>query len=74
LQPRDWFCRKWRTIKADCAFPSATQNEINTKDAATLMKGGVKVVAEGANMPSTHPHTAIHDPLPFKTMPPGSSK
>ena len=40
-------------IKADCAFPSATQNEINAKDAANLIKSGVKVVAEGANMPST---------------------
>ncbi|MFI5096061.1 MAG: glutamate dehydrogenase, partial [Candidatus Acidiferrales bacterium] len=40
-------------IKADCAFPSATQNEINAKDAATLIKNGVKVVSEGANMPST---------------------
>ena len=41
------------TVKADCAFPSATQNEINTKDAANLIKGGVKLVAEGANMPCT---------------------
>jgi glutamate dehydrogenase (NADP+) len=40
-------------IKADCAFPSATQNEINAKDAANLIKNGCKVVAEGANMPST---------------------
>src|SRR5437016_7154765 len=40
-------------IKADCAFPSATQNEINAKDAANLIKNGVRVVAEGANMPST---------------------
>ena len=40
-------------IKADCAFPSATQNEINAKDAANLIRNGVKVVAEGANMPST---------------------
>ncbi len=40
-------------IKADCAFPSATQNEITTKDAANLLKNGIKVVAEGANMPST---------------------
>jgi glutamate dehydrogenase (NADP+) len=39
--------------KADCAFPSATQNEINAKDAANLMKNGVMLVAEGANMPST---------------------
>ena len=40
-------------IKADCAFPSATQNEINAKDATNLINDGVKVVAEGANMPST---------------------
>jgi glutamate dehydrogenase (NADP+) len=40
-------------IKADCAFPSATQNEITAKDAANLIKNGIKLVAEGANMPST---------------------
>jgi len=40
-------------IKADCAFPSATQNEIAAKDAANLIKNGIKVVSEGANMPST---------------------
>jgi glutamate dehydrogenase (NADP+) len=40
-------------IKADCVFPSATQNEINAKDAANLIKNGVKLVSEGANMPST---------------------
>jgi glutamate dehydrogenase (NADP+) len=39
-------------IKADCAFPSATQNEINAKDGANLLKNGVYVVSEGANMPS----------------------
>jgi len=39
--------------KADCAFPSATQNEINGKDAQNLVKNGVKLVAEGANMPTT---------------------
>jgi len=39
-------------IKADCAFPSATQNEVNAKDAASLIQNGVKLVAEGANMPS----------------------
>ncbi len=37
---------------ADCAFPSATQNEINGKDASNLLKGGVRLVAEGANMPT----------------------
>jgi len=39
--------------QADCAFPSATQNEINGVDARNLVKNGVYVVAEGANMPST---------------------
>jgi len=39
--------------KADCAFPSATENEINEKDAANLMSNGVRLVSEGANMPST---------------------
>ena len=37
---------------ADCAFPSATQNEINAKDAANLLENGVYVVSEGANMPT----------------------
>ena len=40
-------------IKADCAFPSATQNEITAKDAVNLLKNGIRLVAEGANMPST---------------------
>ena len=39
--------------KADCAFPSATQNEINGKDAENLLGNGIDVVAEGANMPTT---------------------
>jgi glutamate dehydrogenase (NADP+) len=39
--------------KADCAFPSATQNEINGKDAQNLLKNGVYAVAEGSNMPTT---------------------
>ncbi len=39
--------------KAQCAFPSATQNEINGKDAANLVKNGVYVISEGANMPTT---------------------
>ena len=41
------------TVPADCAFPSATQNEINGKDAANLIGAGVRLVAEGANMPTT---------------------
>lgn len=39
--------------KAHCAFPSATQNEISGKDAANLLRNGVYVVGEGANMPSS---------------------
>ena len=39
--------------RAHCAFPSATQNEINDKDAANLASNGVVAVAEGANMPCT---------------------
>jgi glutamate dehydrogenase (NADP+) len=39
--------------KADCAFPSATQNEINGDDAQNLLNGGVYVISEGANMPTT---------------------
>src|SRR5437868_1603418 len=37
---------------AQCAFPSATQNEINEKDALNLLKNRVYVVSEGANMPT----------------------
>ena len=39
--------------KADCAFPSATQNEINGRDAQNLVNNGIHVVNEGANMPTT---------------------
>ncbi|HAE14683.1 MAG: NADP-specific glutamate dehydrogenase [Chitinophagales bacterium] len=44
--------RPWG-VKVDVALPCATQNELNEKDAATLVKNGVLCVAEGANMPST---------------------
>ena len=39
-------------VPCQCAFPSATQNEINGDDARTLVKNGCKLVAEGANMPT----------------------
>ncbi len=39
--------------KADCAFPSATQNEINEKDAQNLVNNKITVVCEGSNMPAT---------------------
>ena len=40
-------------IKADIALPSATQNEINARDAQNLVNNGCFCVSEGANMPST---------------------
>jgi len=39
-------------IKCDCAFPSATENEISGEDAKTLLDNGCSLVAEGANMPT----------------------
>ncbi|MBU0663556.1 MAG: NADP-specific glutamate dehydrogenase [Proteobacteria bacterium] len=41
------------SFPADCAFPCATHNELNAKDAERLLAGGVDLVCEGANMPST---------------------
>ena len=45
------------TVKADIALPCATQNELNLDDAKTLVANGIKVVAEGANMPTTQEAT-----------------
>lgn len=39
--------------KAECAFPSATQNELNVKDAQNFLNNGGFLVSEGANMPTT---------------------
>jgi glutamate dehydrogenase (NADP+) len=52
VQNTDDFNPLWNT-KAECAFPCATQNEVNEKDASNLVRNGVKLVAEGANMPTT---------------------
>ncbi|MBO7699618.1 MAG: NADP-specific glutamate dehydrogenase, partial [Eubacteriaceae bacterium] len=41
------------SVKADVALPCATQNELDLDDAKALVANGVKVVAEGANMPTT---------------------
>ena len=46
-------CNGIWTIKCDVALPCATQNEIDGESAEILLKNGVQVVAEGANMPST---------------------
>ncbi len=44
--------RPWAVEGAEVAFPCATQNELSSVDAKTLLANGVTVVAEGANMPS----------------------
>ncbi len=43
--------RPW-SVPCDLAFPCATQNELSAEEARTLVKNGVKAVAEGANMPT----------------------
>ncbi|QTE67777.1 NADP-specific glutamate dehydrogenase [Clostridiales bacterium] len=45
------------SVKADIALPCATQNELNLDDAKALVANGIKVVAEGANMPTTQEAT-----------------
>ncbi len=44
--------RPWGVDGAECAFPCATQNELNLDEARRLTANGVFVVCEGANMPS----------------------
>jgi glutamate dehydrogenase (NADP+) len=46
-------------IKADCAFPCATQNEINATDASNLVRNGLVLLGEGANMPTSKEATDI---------------
>ena len=46
-------CKGIWTIKCDIALPCATQNEIDEESAKILVANGCKIVAEGANMPST---------------------
>ncbi len=57
--------RPW-SVKCDVALPCATENEINEMDAKTLTSNGCKVVAEGANMPSTE--EAVHHFLEAKIL------
>ena len=46
--------RPWSVVdEIDLALPCATQNELDEDDAKTLVQNGCKVVAEGANMPTT---------------------
>lgn len=51
----DW---PWNHV-ADCAFPCATQNEIDERDARTMVRNGVKLVSEGANMPTRPEGVAV---------------
>jgi len=44
--------RPWLVEGAQCAFPCATQNELDLDDAKTLVASGIRLVAEGANMPA----------------------
>jgi glutamate dehydrogenase (NADP+) len=43
--------RPWG-VKCDCAFPCATQNEVNLAEAKALVQNGCFLVSEGANMPT----------------------
>lgn len=45
--------KPWGKVKADYAFPSATQNEIGEEEAKALIESGVRFIFEGANMPTT---------------------
>lgn len=47
------------SIPCEVALPCATQNELDVKDAKRLVKNGVTLVAEGANMPCTDEAVAI---------------
>ncbi len=55
-----WDVVKKEGIKAELAFPSATQNEINEEHAQAMVDNGVIAVSEGANMPSTLPAVKIY--------------
>ncbi|MFV9671613.1 MAG: glutamate dehydrogenase, partial [Acidimicrobiia bacterium] len=44
--------RPWGVEGADVALPCATQNELDLDDAKQLVEHGVRIVAEGANMPT----------------------
>ncbi len=52
-------CKNVWTVKCDVALPCATQNELDEEAAKTLVKNGVKLVGEGANMPTTLAGTEV---------------
>lgn len=53
-------CIQW-AHKADCAFPSATQNEVTAQDAETLVKNGLWLISEGSNMATTLEGISVFD-------------
>ena len=52
-------CKGVWTVKCDVALPCATQNELDEESAKILVKNGVKLVGEGANMPTTLAGTEV---------------
>jgi len=52
-------CNPLWTHHADCAFPCATENEIQAKDAQNLLNNGLRLVSEGANMPTVPEGVAL---------------
>ena len=52
-------CKGVWTVKCDVALPCATQNELDEESAKVLVKNGVKLVGEGANMPTTLAGTEV---------------
>ena len=61
-------------IPCDVAFPCATQNELDDQHAATLVKNGVRMVAEGANMPTTPKAIEVFRPAMRAESPPAPWK
>jgi glutamate dehydrogenase (NADP+) len=51
--------RPWSLVDADVGLPCATQHEVEKDDAGAMVERGIKVVAEGANMPCTHQARAV---------------
>lgn len=61
------------SIPCDIALPCATQNELDRADALALVANGVKVVAEGANMPCTDEAVAVLQAHPELDYAPGKA-
>jgi glutamate dehydrogenase (NADP+) len=64
------------SVPCQAAFPSATQNEVNTEDAKELLKNGCICISEGANMPSTQGASTLTetDPVVLTRTDPASAR